>query len=146
MKRFGKRFLCGILTACILSSVLCSFASADVRSSAYISSYAATVTAESGGEMVVTVDISGVGYMSQIGATKIYMYESTDNKSFYRVATYNYEDYPNMMSSGTFYFKDAATYNGTPGYYYYASVYCYAGNSSGGDERNYTTSIVRAIP
>ena len=144
MKHFGKRILCGIFTICILSGLLCSFASANTQSSAYINSYAATVTPESGGELIVTVDVSGVGYMPKIGATKIYLYESADKKSFSRVATYKYEDYPIMMGSGTYYFKDAATYYGTPNYYYYASVYCYAGNSTGGDERNYTTSIVRA--
>ena len=144
MKHFSKRFLCGILAVCMLSSLFCTFASA--RSSAYLDGYAATVTAKSGGKLVVTVDVSGVGPMTQIGATKIYMYESEDGVDFHRVTTYKYEDYPVMMGSGTIYYKDAATYYGTPGYYYYASVYCYAANASGSDERHYSTSIVRAIP
>lgn len=144
MKRFGKKILCGILTLCMLSSLMCTFASA--RSSAYLNSYAATVTPESGGKLVVTVDVSGVGSMTQIGATKIYIYESTNNRSFFQVASYRYEDYPVMMGSGTIYYRDAATYYGTPGYYYYASVYCYAANASGSDEKNYTTSTVQAIP
>lgn len=144
MKRISKRFLCSIFAVCMISSLLCTFASA--RSSAYLDGYAATVTAKSGGRMVVTVDVSGVGPMTEIGATKIYIYESSDNRSFSRVATYKYEDYPNMMGSGTFYYDDAITHYGTPGYYYFASVYCYAANSIGSDEKNYTTSIVRAIP
>lgn len=144
MKHFTKRFLCGILVVCMLSSLFCTFASA--RSSAYLDGYAATVTAKSGGKLVVTVDVSGVGPMTQIGATRIYIYESEDGVDFSRVATYKYEDYPVMMGSGTYYFKDAATYYGTPGYYYYASVYCYAANASGSDVRNYSTSVVRAIP
>lgn len=69
----------------MLSSLLCTFASA--RSSAYLSSYCADVTPESGGKLVVTVDVSGVGSMTQIGATKIYIYESTNNKSFFQVAS-----------------------------------------------------------
>lgn len=83
--------------------------------------------------------------MTKIGASTIYIYESTDNKSFTRVATYNYEDYPELMGSGTFYCEDAVTYYGTPGNYYRASVYCYAANSSGSDEKNYTTTSVRAV-
>ena len=146
MKHFGKRLLCGILAVCMLSCHLCTFAAASTRSSAYLDGYAASVTAKSGGRLVVTVDVSGVGSMTKIGATKIYMYESEDGTIFSQVATYKYEDYPNMMGSGTVYFKDAITHYGTPGYYYYASVYCYAANSSGSDERNYCTSIVRAIP
>ena len=147
MKRSGKRVLCGILAVCMLSSILCTFVFAtSERSSAYLDGYRAVVTAKSGGKLVVTVDVSGVGPMTKIGATKIYMYESDDGVDFYRVATFKYEDYPVMMGSGTIYYKDAATYYGTPGYYYYASVYCYAANASGSDERNYCTSIVRAIP
>lgn len=144
MKRFSKRFFCSILTICMLSSLLCTFASA--RSSAYLNSYCATVTAKSGGKMVVTVDVTGVGSMTKIGASKIYIYESEDGVDFYRVATYKYEDYPVMMGSGTSYYDDAVTHYGTPGYYYYASVYCYAENANGSDVRNYTTVEKRAIP
>lgn len=147
MKRFAKRFLSAILSVCMLSCLLCTFVSAtSTRSSAYLDGYCADVTPKSGGRLVVTVDISGVGPMTKIGATKIYIYESSDNKSFSRVATYKYGDYPNMMGSGTFYYDDAITHYGTPGYYYFASVYCYAANSSGSDEKNYTTAIVQAIP
>ena len=146
MKKFSKRFLYMLLTVCMLSSIFCTSASASARSSAYLSSYAASVTAKSGGRIVVTVDVSGVGSMTKIGASTIYIYESEDNQSFFRVATYEYEDYPNMMGSGTIYYKDAVTYYGTPGYYYFASVYCYAANASGSDEGHYNTSVVRAIP
>lgn len=142
MKNIGKKIVCGILAVCLLSANLCTAAVA--RSSAYLDAYSATVTAKSGGKMVVTVTVSGVGTMTEIGATTIYIYESSDNKSFTKVATYNYEDYPEMMGSGTFYHEDAVTYYGTPGYYYKASVYCYAANSSGSDEKNYTTASKQA--
>lgn len=104
MKRFGKRLLCSIFAVCMLSSLLCTSAFANSnRSSAYLNSYCADVIPKSGGRLVVTVDISGMGSMTKIGATKIYIYESSDNRSFSRVATYKYEDYPNMMGSGTIY-------------------------------------------
>lgn len=142
MKRLGKKFLCGLFVVCMLCSLLCT--SAFARSSEYISTYGAVLTAKSGGKLVVTVDVSGYGRMTQIGATKIYIYESVDNQSFTKVATYNYEDYPEMMGSGTVYYDSPVTYTGRVGYYYFASVYCYAGNTSGGDERNYTTTTIRA--
>nr|WP_325300535.1 hypothetical protein [uncultured Dysosmobacter sp.] len=143
MKRIWKRALCGLFAVCLFSTVLCSAVSA--RSSAYLDLYGAAITPISGGGMVVTVDVAGVGYMTQIGATTIYIYESTDNKSFKKVATYDYEDYPEMMGSGTQYYEDPVTYPGTPGYYYKASVYCYAANANGSDEKNYTTASRRAI-
>lgn len=144
MRRFGKRLLCTVFAICMLSSLFCTFASA--RSSAYLDSYGASVTAKPGKKLIVTVDVSGRGPMTQIGATTIYMYESSDNKTFTRVATYDYEDYPEMMGSGSFYCEDPVTYIGKVGYYYKASVYCYAANSSGSDEKNYTTTAVKAIP
>lgn len=143
MKYVGKRIICGILAVCLISALTCTVAFA--RSSAYLDSYRATVTPKSEGKMVVTVDVSGVGMMTEIGASTIYIYESKNNKDFTKVATYNYEDYPKMMGSGMSYYKDAATYYGTPGYYYFASVYCYAANANGSDERNYTTAARQAI-
>lgn len=143
MKHIGKRMICGILAVCMLSALSCTTALA--RSSAYLNSYRAVVTAKSGGKMVVTVDVTGVGTMTEIGATTIYIYESEDNKSFTRVATYEHTDYPEMMGAGTHYYEDPVTYSGTPGYYYFASVYCYAANANGSDEKNYTTSAKKAI-
>lgn len=143
MKHLGKRVVCAILVICLLSSLLCTMAFA--RSSAYLDTYCATVTPKSGGKVVVTVSVSGVGRMTEIGATTIYIYESSDNKSFTKVATYDYEDYPEMMGSGTFYYEDPVTYSGKVGYYYFASVYCYAAKDGGSDEKNYTTTAVQAI-
>ena len=146
MRIFKRRVFCALLALCMLSSIMCTTALAvSDRSSAYLNSYAASVTARSGGRLIVTVDVSGVGSMTKIGASTIYIYESSDGVDFERVGTYHYEGYPNMMGSGTIYYKDAITYYGTPGYYYFASVYCYAENANGSDERNYTTTVVRAI-
>lgn len=143
MKYYGKRVLCGFFMVCMLSAVLCTFASA--RSSAYLDGYSATVTPQSGGKMAVTVQVAGVGTMTEIGATDIYIYESSDNKSFKQVKHYNYEDYPAMMGSGTVYYKTPVTYSGKVGYYYYASVYVYAAKSGGSDTGHYDTTSKRAI-
>lgn len=145
MKCFGKRFLSGILAVVMISSLLCTAASAAVQSSEYLDGYSATIKPEPKGFLVVGVDVAGVGPMTEIGAKTIYIYESADSKSFSRVATYESSVYPQMMGSGTSYFRDAVTYLGKPGYYYYASVWVYAANASGSDERNYTTSIKQAI-
>lgn len=144
MKNFGKKFLCILFSLCVLTN-LAGAAAIDGRSSLYLDGYSATLTAKRGGKIVVTVDISGRGYMEEIGTTKIYIYESRNNTSFKRVETYKCDDYPIMMSSGTVYYEDAATYVGKPGYYYKASVYCYAGDGTNGDERNYTTAAVKAL-
>lgn len=143
MKDFVKRLLCRTFVLILLSSF--AFAFASEYSSLYLDSYSAAVTPVSGGKMVVSVDVMGRGEQEMLGATRIIIYESTDNKVFKRVVSYSYEDYPAMMGSGAFYYDDPVTYYGTPGYYYKASVYVYAGDGVNGTERNYTTSSKRAI-
>lgn len=144
MKSLGKRISCGIITICMLSSLLCTMVSA--RSSAYLDGYGAAVTPQSGGKMAITVDVSGRGYMDEIGATKIYVYESTDGKNFTRVGTYKSDDYPEMLKTNTTtYYDTPIKYPGEVGYYYYADVYCYAAKGSGSDTKLYSTSVKRAI-
>lgn len=143
MKNKCKRFLCMLLTVCMLSSSLVALAA--TQASAYLSSYSADLTAGSNGKIYVTVDVSGTGYMTDIGATDIYIYESTDNVDFTRVSSFSSDRYPRMLGSGTIYVDTPITYAGTPGCYYIAEVYFYAANSTGSDSRSYTTVSCRAI-
>ena len=146
MKSSSKKALSFFLTLCICSSLLSVVALAAVQSSDYLDSYRATVVAQSGGRIVVLVDVSGCGIMDEIGANTIYLYESQDNVNFYRVGTFNHNNYPAMMASNTSdYYDTPVSYSGTPGYYYRASVYVYAGKDGGGDQRNYLTASKRAI-
>ena len=143
MKRI-KRLLCAVLTLCMLTGMMTTFAAASERSSAYLSSYRAFLTADGNGEISVTVDVSGRGYMTDIGAETIYIYESTDNAYFTLVATYEAEDYPDMMGSGTLYYETPIIHEGTAGRYYSAIVDVYAGNANGGHTREYHTVSIRA--
>ncbi len=145
MKYFGKRFLSSILVLIMTLGLLCTMASAAVQSSAYLDGYRAVLTPDSNGDMVITVDVTGVGYMPEIGAKTISVYESTDGQRFHWVATYESSDYPIMMGSGSVFYKDVITHQGTVGRYYYAKACVYAGNSTGGDERYCNTAIKRAI-
>lgn len=146
MTRFGKRFLSGILALMMVSSLLCTAASATVQSSAYLDGYRVVLTPKSNGKMVITVDVTGVGYMPELGAKTIYVYESTDGKLFHRFATYESDDYPEMMGSGSIFYEDVITFQGVVGRYYYAKAYVYAGDSTGGDERGCesATKLARA--
>lgn len=144
MKYFGKRFLSGIFALIMIFSLLCTTASAAVQSSAYLDGYYASLTADPHGAMVVSVQVTGVGYMPEIGVKTIYVYESSNGTDFHWVATYDSSGYPKMMGSGTFFYEDVITHYGTPGLYYYAKAFIYAGNSTGGDERVYNTSIKQA--
>ena len=139
-----KRLLCAVLAVCMLTGLLTTMASATERSSAYLDGYRAFLTAKGSGKVSVTVDVSGTNYMTDIGAETIYIYESTDNAYFTLVATYEAEDYPDMMGSGSFYYETPIIHEGTSGRYYFAVVDVYAGNSSGGHTRQYETVPIRA--
>ena len=139
-----KRILCAILAVCMLTTLLTTMASATERSSAYLDGYGAFLTAKGNGRVSVTVDVSGRGYMTDIGAETIYIFESTDNIDFTRVATYEAEDYPDMMGSGSFYYETPIIHQGTAGRYYIAVVDVYAGNANGGHTREYETASIRA--
>lgn len=145
MKRFGKRVLCALLTVCLMTTLLCTVASASTRSSAYLSSYTARIQPLSDGEIAVVVDVRGVGTMSEIGAAEIHIYESTDNVSFDLMESYYSDDCPEMLGSGSFYYDSPVTYEGVVGRYYKATVCFYAAKNNGSDTAWYTTLSKRAI-
>lgn len=140
----NKLFPIALAICMMLSVTLCKSANATIDSSNYLDWYMAFLTAKSDGVISVSVNIEACGDMKQVGASKIVMYESEDGTVFKPVKTYKYDEYPAMMGSGWDHVATVVTYDGTPGYAYYAIVYCYAGNSTGHDEKSYTTSIVYA--
>ena len=141
-----KRLLCSLLAVCMCSTLLFTMANAaDIRSSAYLDSYVCSVTPKSGGKIVVSATVNAVINATEIGATDVYLYESSNGTSYTCVEHFSSDDYPTMLGSGWHFNKDVATYEGTVGKYYYANVYVYAGNSSGGDTRVYTTASRKAI-
>lgn len=143
MKRTVKKLLCCLFALCLLSGTLCY--AVDSRSSAYLDSYCAGLTAVNGGGIVITVDVDAVVDATELGASRIDLWESTDGEEFYRVAQFYPEDYPLMMGSGWYHYSDVTTYQGVVGCYYLADVYYYAANASGSDTRIYTTAIEKAV-
>lgn len=144
MKTISRRFLSGILALLMISSLLCTAASATVKSSEYLDAYRVVITPDPHGVMTISVQVTGVGYMPTIGAKTIDLYESTDGKNFHWIDAYESDDYPEMMGSGTMFLKDLFTFTGTPGHYYYAMACVYAGNNTGGDERYVDSAIKMA--
>lgn len=146
MKSSGKRLISLLLAACMFSSIFCSFASAvEARSSNYLDSYVCSVTPESGGLITVSASVHAVVNATMIGASDVYLYESSNGVDFKCIEHFNYEDYPDMMGTGRHFNDDVATYNGTAGKYYYARVYVYAGDSTGYDRKAYDTATELAI-
>ena len=144
MKRLGKRLLSGVFALVMISSLLCTAASASVKSSAYLDAYRAVLTPKSNGVIVISADVSGAGYMPELGVKAIHVYESTNGVDFHWIRTYESDDYPEMMGSGTVFYEDLFTFQGVVGRYYYAKACVYAGESTGGDERYCNSAIKQA--
>lgn len=119
MKGHKIRFLSVIATFMLISSILSSQALAVARSSKYLDAYGTYVSPVGNGKIVITIDVDALRSMTKIGATTIILYGSKDGKNFTVAKSYNYQDYPIMMSSGKHYYEDLFTYYGTVGYSYY---------------------------
>ena len=77
-----------------------------------------------------------------MGARTIKVQRSTDKSNWTTVATYEMEDYSNMVASNTSGHESYVTYTYTSGYYYRAYVELYAKNSSGtAGYDTYTSSL-----
>lgn len=144
MKGHRIRFLSVIATFMLISSILSSQALAVARSSKYLDAYGTYVSPVGNGKIVITIDVDALRSMTKIGATTIILYGSKDGKNFTVAKSYNYQDYPIMMSSGKHYYEDLFTYYGTVGHSYYVTAFCYAGDRTGYDEKPYTSIIVKA--
>ena len=153
MKRSAKRLLSAFLLVCTLTSLCSVFVSAayippdETDSSAYLSSYSVEATAMSSGNVAISVDVTAVVDATRIGATDIYIYEGTSPSGIFTcVSHYTYTNFPAMVGTGYTYCDTPICHQGTVGRYYFANVYCYAGNSTGGDTRVEPTNIVVAHP
>ena len=143
MKHSVRSFLCLIIALCMLSAMTTALA----RSSLTLSAYRAGCSEKSGGKIAIWIDVTGTyPQMDKIGSDATYLYESTDGTIYTRVAIFEPEDYPIMLTTNKIsYYKTVATYQGIPGRYYYALVYCYAEKDGVSDSKPYETATVRAI-
>lgn len=146
MKKSIKRFSSFLLVLCMCTNILLIPVSATISSSAYIDSYRAWLIAGHDGLISVAVDVQATGYMDEVGASKIELYESSDGgETWERVRIFLRSLYPGMtLEDEVLYYQIAATYDGVPGRLYCAIVTVYAGDSTGYDTRDYTTPTMMA--
>ena len=139
VKQVKKRLFSIALILLFSISLLNVSALAAVTSSQYIS--VSTATAEGGngsGYIKVNFDITGLTTMTDIGATKV----EIKNSSGSTVYTFTDTLYPSLMGHNRTYYSSSAKLYCTANQTYYAVVTFYAGNSSGSDSFDYTTNSV----
>ena len=116
----------------------------ESRASDYLEAYSAYVYPAGWGKVQVWFNVDGTGYMDEIGALNIKLYESTDNETWTWVDTFKFSDYSDMLSYNNYYHTGHVEYNGTIGRYYKAYVCVWAGKNGDGDTRYFWTSPKKA--
>ena len=130
----------------LILALLCpiSAMAAESRASHYLSSYSAYIYPAGWGKVQVWFNVDGTGYMDEIGALEIQLYESKDNETWTWVDTYRYVDYADMLAYDDFTHMSHVEYNGTIGRYYKAYVCIWAGKDGDGDTRYFWTPAEKA--
>ena len=111
----------------------------------YLIDYTAYICAMGEGDLEIWWEVTGTRTWADIGVLTVYLYESTDNSNFYRVDTFRFTDYPNMLWHDNYICVDHVAYEGVPGRYYKAYIEIWAGPEDGGDVRYIWTPVERCI-
>ena len=116
----------------------------ETRASDYLTAYSAYIYPAGWGKVQVWFDVDGTGYMDEIGALEIKLFESKDNETWTWVDTYQHVDFSGMLGYNDFSHYGHVEYNGTIGRYYKAYVCIWAGKNGDGDTRYFWTPAVKA--
>ena len=111
----------------------------ETRASDYLTAYSAYIYPAGWGKVQVWFSVDGTGYMDEIGALEIKLYESRDNETWTWIKTFEYPDYSDMLGYSDFVHTGHVEYNGTIGRYYKAYVCVWAGKDGDGDTRYFWT-------
>ena len=145
MKKF-LRLVCMTLIMSLLF-VIPAYADSAVepRGSAFFAAYWMDLYKASDTSFEIWFDVNAnATMMDELGVCEIIVYQSSDQQSWTEVATYNMEDYPEMIDTYTLSHTGYVTYyNAIPGYYYRACIFFYAKNSLGIGMRDFYTEILR---
>ncbi len=141
------RFICIILAYSLLLAVPAHAESAAApRASAFFCSYGTDLYITSSTSFQIWFDVvanAGTS-MQELGVSEIALYESANQQSWTRVATYTMEDYQHMIAQNTQSYEGYVPYDDAiTGYYYRARITFYAKNSRGIGELDEYTEIIR---
>lgn len=116
----------------------------QTRASDYLEAYSAYIYRAGWGKVQVWVEVDGTGYMDEIGALEIQLFESKDQENWTWVETYTYNDHDGMLGYDDYSHVSHIEYNGTIGRYYKAYVSVWAGKDGNGDTRYFWTPVEKA--
>lgn len=107
----------------------------QLRSSRYMASAHAAVSAMGGGTIKITYSVTAYYTIDELGACQINLYKSNGQL----MKTYYSSAYANMMGYNCSTHSGTVTYPGTPGTSYYATIYFYAEDGGIAEVKSLTT-------
>lgn len=105
------------------------------RASYYLTQYNTYICDVGGGEIQIWYEVTGTGYMDEIGVLSIILYEVNSDGSLKRVKTFSHENYDSMLASNDNYIYSHVSYQGSSSKIYKAYVCIWAGKNGNGDTR-----------
>lgn len=118
------------------------------QASYYLSVYGAYVYPAGGSLIQVWFDAQGTGYMDELGALSIEIYECSSNSSNINnwtwKKTFTHDSTTGMLSYNDDYHSGHVNYYGTAGKWYKAYVCIWGGKNGDGDTRYFWTSARQA--
>lgn len=132
MKRFTQCICVLLVCVMMLSTTAFAAETAAPRASNYFMASSVYFWNTSGRNYEIWFDVTAVGSMAELGASKIQVQRSTDESNWSTVCTYYKEDYSQMTKSSTTSYANCVPFTATTGYSYRAIVTLYAENRSGG--------------
>lgn len=135
-KRIG--IICLILV--VLFSLFAIQAGAYTDASEYLIQYDGCILSGGGnGKIVIEFSVFGKFNMTEIGASKIVLYEKPSGTTTWTYKkTFLPKDYSDMLTSGDSYHSGSVEYDGKVGASYKAVITAYAADSEGSDSKTYT--------
>ena len=143
-KSFVVRLLAVIMIVAMIVRMSVSAAmpqTVQPYASAYLDNYSAYVYLPGDGEVRVYFNVQGTGYMDELGALTIELWESSNGSDWDWVETFNHDTTSGMLSYNDNYHSGYVSYDGTAGYYYKAYVGIWGGKDGSGDSRYFWTSV-----
>lgn len=143
---FVKLIVCVLLVALItpIDANAAVPETVSPQASLYLTAYTAYICAMGDGDLEIWYRVTGTDIWADIGVLIIFLYESTDNKNWYWVDTFQHMDYEEMLAHNTWQHMSHVDYEGIAGRYYKAYVGIWAGPEDGGDARYIWTDVERA--
>ena len=139
------RYIAFVLVFAMLLPVAAgAVAPVQPRGSYYLSNYSAYVYLPGDGEVQVYFDVTGAGYMDELGVLTIQIYECSTDSSYLDdwtwKTTFRHNTTSGMLSYDDYFHAGHVTYQGTVGKYYKAYVCVWGGKNGNGDTRYFWTS------